>query len=136
MAAKENPRSTYGCSRCGRTVTNRGEPPGWLIRGPRVVVCEVTLGTCAQCIGRTPFEKVPDACEGDCGGKYKGTGPYWSVQVRDLGWRTVWSCWDRDCADKHADEFEDFECECPSCPADHFENDIRVVEVGTERVTA
>lgn len=129
-------RQRYGCSRCGKTVTSEGDPFGWLIRGPRMVVCEVTIGTCVQCIGKTPFEKVPDACAGDCGGRYTGDGPYWAAQVRFGGWRTVWSCWDEACVNKHADEFDDFECECPRCPGDHFDDDIRVVEVASERGAA
>lgn len=126
----------YGCSRCGHTTRGQAVPTGWLIRGPRVVVCGVTIGTCPRCVGKTPFEKVPDACEGDCGGKFTGDGQYWAVQVRYGGWQTVWSCWDETCATRHADEFDDFECECPSCPRDHFEDDIRVVEVGSERGAA
>lgn len=127
------PTQQYGCSRCGKTTEHQGDPTGWLIRGQQVVVCDVTIGTCNACVGRTPFEKVPDACEGDCGGTYTSDSPYWAVQVRYGGWRTVWSCWDEACARKQAEEFDDFECECPSCPGDHFDDDIRVVQVGNEK---
>lgn len=137
MSTKTQTKTTrYGCSRCGKTTISSGGPSSWLIRGATVVVCEVTIGTCDRCVGKTPYEKVPDVCDKNCGGEYIGADTYWTVQVRDGRWRTIWSCWDEACANKAADEYDGFDCECPRCPGDHFDDDIRVVEVASERGVA